>query len=47
MSGESVEEGCRSHGISDKKTRELIDELNSYLPFHHHQLYLQKQKVGM
>jgi len=27
--GESVEDGCRLHGISDKKTRELIDELNS------------------
>jgi CMP-N-acetylneuraminate monooxygenase len=26
--GESVEEGCKLHGISDKKTRELIDELN-------------------
>ncbi len=26
--GESVEEGCKLHGISDKKTRELVDELN-------------------
>ena len=27
--GESVEDGCKFHGISDKKTRELLQELNS------------------
>jgi CMP-N-acetylneuraminate monooxygenase len=26
--GENIEEGCKLHGISHKKTRELIDELN-------------------
>jgi len=25
--GESVEEGCKLHGISDTKTKELVEEL--------------------
>jgi hybrid cluster-associated redox disulfide protein len=26
--GETVEDGCKLHGISDKKTQELVDELS-------------------